>query len=94
MVLESILEDDKPTLVTGDFNVCLRQNPNNAISSSLMNQGFIQMVEKASHVKGGWIDHAYWRDNGGNWDIPAIETYSPYYSDHDSILVTLKKVNS
>ena len=25
------------------------------------------------------------------WDAPTIERYSPYYSDHDALLVTLKR---
>ena len=90
-VIESFLSDDKPTLVTGDFNVCFRENPNNVISRSLIRQGFAQLVTKASHVMGGLIDHAYWKDISEIWHLPQIETYSPYYSDHDAILVTLSR---
>ena len=92
MVLESFLNKKKPTLVTGDMNVCFRQNANNAISNCLLKQGFIQLVEKATHVMGGSIDHAYWIDESEKWAMPKIEIYSPYYSDHDAILVTLEKI--
>ena len=89
MVIQTLINDEKPTLVTGDFNVCFLQNMNNAISSSLIKKGFIQLVQKATHVKGGLIDHAYWKDNSEKWKFPVIEKYSPYFSDHDAILVTL-----
>ena len=88
-VIDNLLEDNKPTLVTGDFNVCFRQNPNNVISRGLIDQGFFQLVTKPTHVMGGLIDHAYWKDSGKSWQMPKIETYSPYYSDHDAVLVTL-----
>ena len=90
-VLEELINDDKSTLITGDFNVCFRQNANNVISRNLIQQGFTQLVEKATHVMGGLIDHAYWKDNSDSWQIPQTETFSPYYSDHDAILVTLKR---
>ena len=88
-VLNDLIDDDKPTLITGDFNVCFRQHPNNSISGSLNERGFRQLVEKATHVMGGLIDHAYWKDCSDNWHVPVIEKYSPYYTDHDAILVTL-----
>ena len=90
-LIEGFLNDDKPTLVTGDFNVCFRQNPNNSISRSLIDQGFSQLVTKPTHVMGGLIDHAYWKDDSESWQLPKIETYSPYYSDHDAVLVTLNR---
>ena len=90
-VIHNVLDDGKPTLVTGDFNVCFRQNPNNVISRSLIGQGFSQLVTKPTHVLGGLIDHAYWKDNSESWQLPKIETYSPYYSDHDAVLVTLSR---
>ena len=87
--IQFLIDDYKPTLITGDFNVCFRQNPNNAISRSLLKRGFIQIVESATHVMGGLIDHAYWRDCSESWQLPVTEKYSPYYTDHDAILVTL-----
>ena len=50
------------------------------------------MVGKATHVMGGMIDHAQWKDNSDSWYAPEIETFSPYYSDHDAILVTMKRI--
>ena len=92
--LETTLRRQKPILLTGDFNICFNQNRNNILTKNIEKLGFQQLVKKATHVMGGLIDHAYWKDPGDVWEMPVIETYSPYYSDHDTILVTLKKNNS
>ena len=41
------------------------------------------------YLLGGHIDHAYWRDPSNLMMDPILELYSPYYSDHDSILITI-----
>ena len=89
--LEFLVDSKRPTLITGDLNVCYNQNRNNAISNALQSLGFVQLVDKATHIMGGLIDHAYWIDVEGIWKEPSLETYSPYYSDHDTLLVTLKR---
>ena len=81
----------KPTLITGDFNVCYKQKRDNPITERLERLGFQQIVTKATHIMGGLIDHAYWYDSDSIWYEPIVEMYSPYYSDHDCILVTLYK---
>ena len=89
--IEEIIDPFKATLITGDFNVCLQKNPDNELTRSLKQIGFSQLVDQSTHVEGGHIDHTYWRNFGDNWMEPVLEFYSPYYSDHDSILVTLTK---
>ena len=89
--LEFFLRRRKPVLLTGDFNVCFNQNRNNALTKNIEKLGFKQLVTKATHVMGGLIDHVYWKDDNDEWKAPVIEMYSPYYSDHDTILITLKK---
>ena len=91
MKLENLIDKSKPTLVTGDFNVCYRQNRSNSITMKLEQLGFQQLVMKATHVQGGLIDHAYWYDSDQIWGEPSLEMYSPYYSDHDCILISLYK---
>mgnify|MGYP003334306399 CR=1 FL=1 len=86
------IKDDQPTLIMGDFNVCLVKEPNNSITRRLLEMGFSQLVTKATHIQGGHIDHVYWRDSSRCWEEPDVERYSPYYSDHDGLLVTLRKV--
>ena len=100
-----MIDLSKATLITGDFNVCVLQNPSNIITTSLKRLGFKQLVEEATHILGsisfstyhkfpylflgGHIDHAYWRDPINLMKDPTLELYSPYYSDHDAILITL-----
>ena len=89
--LIKVININKPTLITGDVNICFQQNRNNSISKSLEEIGFIQLVKEATHIEGGHIDHVYWLDRTGKWKTPDVERYSPYYSDHDALLVTLKE---
>ena len=81
----------KTTLITVDFNVCTKKDPKNAITKMLEGLGFKQLVKEATHVQGGHIDHCYWLDKGKKWEWPKLEQYSPYYSDHEGLLITLKK---
>ena len=89
--LHSLIDLEKPTLVSGDFNVCLKKNSSNEISKKLMAHGFQQLVTQATHVEGGLIDHVYWLDKDNVWNPPTLEQYCPYYSDHDALLVTLNR---
>ena len=89
--LMSIIDTDKATLITGDFNVCTVKNTNNPVTVMLETLGFKQLVNNATHIGGGHIDHCYWLDEEGKWELPSLERYSPYWSDHDAVLVTLKK---
>ena len=82
---------DKPTLITGDFNICILNHEKNRMSKGLMESNFKQMIRNATHVRGGHIDHVYWRDGESVWKDPEIEQYCPYYSDHDALLLTLLK---
>ena len=89
--LETHLRKKKPILLTGDFNVCFNQNRNNTLTRNIETLGFKQLVTKATHVQGGLIDHAYWKNESNIWGTPSIERFSPYYSDHDAILISLNK---
>ena len=84
----------KPTLIIGDFNVCAKRNKNNVITQSLANLGFVQLTKEATHIEGNQIDHVYWKDVGGTWEDPNIERYSPYFSDHDAQLISLRLVRT
>ena len=89
--LMRMLDPSRPTLITGDFNVCLLKHPRNIITKTLVELGYRQLIKEATHVLGGHIDHAYWRDPEDEMGDPWIETYSPYYSDHDALLITLQR---
>ena len=84
-------------LVSGDLNICTMAEPNNPVTKALKDLGFELLVDVATHIDGGHIDHLYWRgDPNGVWRKPTLETklierYSPYYTDHDAWLVTLQR---
>ena len=82
-------EEEKAILIVGDFNLCYMTNENNQVSKELKHYGFKQLMNHATHIQGGHIDHVYWRDISKMWMPPCLERYSPYYSDHDASLVTL-----
>ena len=89
---------DQAILISGDFNICNMSEPNNPVTKALKGLGFELLVDVATHIKGGHINHLYWRrDPAGVWMKPTlennlIERYSPYYTDHDAWLVTLQKL--
>ena len=89
--LLSMLTEGKPSLITGDFNICYLINRNNRMSQGLVKNAFKQLVSEATHIRGGHIDHAYWRDHHNAWLEPVVDRYSPYYSDHDGICTTITK---
>ena len=89
--LESLIDPKRPTLITGDFNVCSNKSSTNGIITSLVKIGFKQMIDKATHIEGGHIDHVYWMDRTKTCNLPQVELYSPYWTDHDAILSTITK---
>ena len=101
-VLKRMIGDrqDQPILVSGDLNICTMDKPNNPVTKELRDLGFDLLVDVATHVQGGHIDHLYWRgDPTGVWKKPTLETnlierYSPYYTDHDAWLVTLQQLEN
>ena len=89
--LQQMISVDRPTLISGDFNLCYRTNAANTLTSQLLMDGFEQLVTEATQIMGGLIDHLYWRDRSpeARFQWPTVERRSPYYSDHDTLMVTL-----
>ena len=55
----------------------------------MIEKGFKMLIERPTHIEGGHIDHVYWLDRDGRFEIPIVEYYSPYWTDHDALLVTI-----
>lgn len=87
--LESLIDVGRPTLITGDFNICAKKNPDNGVTAALRKMGFMSMIERPTHIQGGHIDHIYWLDSVNKHNLPSVEFFSPYWSDHDAMLVTI-----
>ena len=78
---------DKNTFLIGDLN--FDAPGNNNLSNYLSRLEFKQMVGRATHLDGHILDHVY---------VPQakstsvdIKHHHVYYSDHDGILVSVKK---
>ena len=84
--LETLVNPNRITVITGDFNICARQENSNVVSQFLEANGFIQLMKEATQIQGRIIDHVYINCVDMVLDI---ERYSPYYSDHDAILISL-----
>ena len=94
-LLEKIKEQMEPgriTLITGDFNICFMENFSNRMIQGLLSLEFDQLVHEPNHIRGRHIDHAFFMDHSGKLK-PIVEIYSPYYSDHDGICITLQELN-
>ena len=86
----SMLEEGFPTMICGDFNLCSLEERSKPFLESLESIGFEEKVQKATHIKGGHIDHVYFKDPGHNFNLD-VKLYSPYYPimDHDAICSTI-----
>ena len=87
--LEDLIDSNKSVIISGDFNICLDKDPNNPISCYLQQQGFEQMAKEATHDDGGRIDHLYLKKCPEMQADSELLQYSPYYSDHDALCLTL-----
>ena len=86
--LEQMIDMDQPTIITGDFNLCLHREPRNLVTTALLDLGFQQHVKSPTHIRGGIIDHAYTRDPSSQLSNIHLTQYSPYYSDHDALCMS------
>ena len=86
---DRVVDVGNPTLITGDFNVCSKKNEKNMVTVTLSKKGFQRMICRPTHIEGGHIDHVYWLDNDERFKLPEVEFYSPYWTDHDALLVTI-----
>ena len=87
--LKKMIKPSIATVVCGDLNICYVSNKNNKISKYLENTGFVQLMTEASHIKGGHLDHFYFKPWGKYTETPSIYRYSPYYTDHDAICAAI-----
>ena len=86
--LEQMIDMEQPTIITGDFNVCLQREARNLVTTALLDLGFQQHVKSPTHIRGGIIDHAYTRDPSLQLSNIHLTQYSPYYSDHDALCMS------
>ena len=75
--MTDLMDARKATIIAGDFNI------DNATDKTLVREldalGFKLCISAPTHVKGSWLDHVYFRDTEGIWEL-ILERYSPYYT--------------
>ena len=84
--LDKMIDKKRFCIITGDFNLCGLNEKRNVMTSFLERHGFSQLVKDATHIQGRVIDHVYVNDTAC---VLEIERFSPYYSDHDGLLISL-----
>ena len=90
--LEDLINLGRAIAICGDFNICYRSTRNNRVTKFLNQLGFSQLMKEPTHIRGRTIDHFYFREGAVIQENPIILRYSPYYSDHDAICATIKKM--
>ena len=62
--LMSLITTTIPTIIMGDFNVDPKRDAveYNNLVSALGKKGFVQVINKATHIKGHMLDHIYIRN--------------------------------
>lgn len=86
---DDLLENPNAMIVCGDLNVCGQRERKNRITRHLLTYGLTQLVKEPTHVRGRQIDHIYLKE-GRQMKVWDIERYSPYYTDHDALLLTVE----
>ena len=89
--LQDLINPRKTTLVIGDMNICNIDKPRNHLKTFLEDKKFKQIVNVATHINGGHIDHRYFLNIGNYEETPKIVILPKYYSDHDSLCFSLEK---
>jgi hypothetical protein len=89
--LKKRIEAGRATIITGDFNICFMENFSNRMVQGLLSLGFNQLVHEPTHIRGRHIDHVFFLDPSDQLK-PIIDRFSPYYSDHDGICITIPEV--
>ena len=83
--------EDKPQLVIGDVNFCFLNGSSNPTRKYFEENNFLQLVQDPTHIEGNIIDQAHVRDVEGKYEY-SMELHSKYYSDHNALALSIRKV--
>ena len=99
-----MIDISRPTVIIGDFNICLRKNKNNSVTNFLTSKGFTQLVMKLTHIEvieildtkiililicfQGGILDHVYILNINEQYI-NLQLVPKYFSDHDALYLTL-----
>ena len=85
--LRQLIEKERTTVIAGDFNICGMTEKHDIVLKFISQNGFTQLNKEPTQIQGRQIDHMFINQPSL---VRGIERYSPYYSDHDALLLTLK----
>ena len=85
--LKHFIQDGKTTLICGDFNICGQSEKQDKVLKFIVERGFTKLNDEPTQIQGRQIDHMFINHPTL---VRGIERYSPYYSDHDALLLTLR----
>ena len=89
--IEDNINFSKSALIIGDMNICNKKMEQNDFRKFLEDKSFKQIINKATHIDGGHINHAYIMNIGNFEETPEIELIPKYYSDHDAICISWRR---
>ena len=90
--LNGIINMSKSTLIVGDMNICYKKMASNELRKYLEDRTFKQVINRATHIDGGHLNHLYIMNKGNFVESPVFELIPKYYSDHDSICIAWKRL--
>ena len=86
--LSTLLDRTRETFIVGDLNLCVLSEPQSPILLWIRSQGFNQLVTKPTHIQGRLIDCIFhFEPTSNNQDEIIVKQMSPYFTDHDILLV-------
>ena len=85
--LRQFINKGRTTLIAGDFNICGKTEKKDSVLNFIVQYGFTQLNDEPTQIQGRQIDHMFINKPSL---VRGLERYSPYYSDHDALLLTLK----
>ena len=85
--LRHFIKEGRTTVIAGDFNICGKTEQQDTVLQFITQNGFTQLSDEPTQIQGRQIDNMFINKPSL---VRGIERYSPYYSDHDALLLTLK----
>ena len=85
--LKQLIVQGKTTVIAGDLNICGREESQDTVLKFIAQNGFTKLNDEPTQIQGRQIDYIFINKPTL---VRGIERYSPYYSDHDALLLTLK----
>ena len=85
--MRQLIDERRTTVIAGDFNICGQTEKQDIVLKFIAQSGFTKLNDEPTQIQGRQIDHMYINQPTL---VRGIERYSPYYSDHDALLLTLK----